>query len=120
MSEIIIAVQKSMKIAVFSTKSYERTHLEQANAQFGYEVVFLEPRLNAETAVLARGFQAVCAFVNDDLNAEVPTVLSQNGTRLIALRCIQQRGFGHGQAARCYRCSGTAYHAPIRLPLARL
>lgn len=54
-----------MRVAVFSTKSYDRDFLSQANASHGHELVFLEPRLAPETAPLAVGFEAVCAFVND-------------------------------------------------------
>ncbi|MBW4665780.1 MAG: hypothetical protein KME01_16565 [Chroococcus sp. CMT-3BRIN-NPC107] len=42
-----------MKVAVFSTKSYDRTFLEAANKQSNHELVFLEPRLTNETCVLA-------------------------------------------------------------------
>src|SRR3954469_21628429 len=54
-----------MQIAVFSTKPYDRQFLAAANARYGYELHFLEPRLTAETARLGEGFPAVCAFVTD-------------------------------------------------------
>jgi len=75
-----------MRIAVFSTKPYDRTYLERANASREHEIVFFEPRLTRGTVALASGFEAVCAFVNDDVSAEVQATLAQNGTRLIALR----------------------------------
>jgi D-lactate dehydrogenase len=75
-----------MKVAVFSTKSYDRTFLEAANTQTKHELVFLEPRLNCETSVLATGCQAVCAFVNDQLNAQTLSKLASLGIKLIALR----------------------------------
>ena len=39
-----------MRIAVFSTKPYDRAHLAQANAQLDtpHELTFLEARLTAE------------------------------------------------------------------------
>lgn len=76
-----------MKIAVFSTKSYDREFLESANGRFGHDLVFFEPHLTAETCALASGFDGVCVFVNDTLNAEVLKSLSENGTGLVALRC---------------------------------
>jgi D-lactate dehydrogenase len=76
-----------MKVAVFSTKSYDRMFLEAANAGYGHELIFFEPHLNRETSILAAGFPAVCAFVNDQLDATVLTALARQGTRLIALRC---------------------------------
>jgi len=76
-----------VKLAVFSTKPYDREFLTAANAEAGHELVFFEPRLNGETARLAEGFSAVCAFVNDELDAGVLLSLSRHGTRLVALRC---------------------------------
>ena len=56
-----------MRIAVFSTRNYDREFLSAANRELGHELVFFEPRLTAETAPLAAGIPAVCAFVNDEL-----------------------------------------------------
>src|SRR5215207_1071600 len=75
------------RVAMFSTKPYDRHSFEAANAAHGHALTFLEPRLTADTAVLARGAEAVCAFVNDDLSAPVVEALAVGGTRLIALRC---------------------------------
>ncbi len=76
-----------MKIAVFGTKPYDRESFEGAKSQYGHELTYLEPRLALETAVLAAGFPAVCAFVNDRVSAEVVGILAVSGTKLIALRC---------------------------------
>ncbi len=75
-----------MKVAVFSTKPYDRTFFQAANAQAGHELVFFEPRLTSQTSPLAAGFPAICAFVNDTLDAHVLLSLMKQGTRLIALR----------------------------------
>lgn len=76
-----------MRIAVFSTKPYDRLYLDAANAAHGHALTWLEPRLVPQTAVLASGHEAVCLFVNDDAHAEVLRSLAEGGTRLIALRC---------------------------------
>lgn len=76
-----------MKIAVFSTKTYDREFLETANGQYGHDLVYFQPHLTYETCSLASGFEGVCVFVNDTLNPEVLKSLSENGTRLAALRC---------------------------------
>lgn len=81
-----------MKVAVFSTKPYDRAFLQAANAAYRHELVFFEPHLTKETAILAVGFPAVCAFVNDPLGSEVLGLLARQGTRLIALRSA---GFNH-------------------------
>lgn len=76
-----------MKVAVFNTKNYDRQFLNAANEKHKHSLTFFEPRLTPETAKLASGFDAVCAFVNDHLNKAVLTSLSQYNIKLIALRC---------------------------------
>ena len=76
-----------MKIAVFSTKSYDRQFIEEANKNHGHDITFFEPHLSIETCLLAQGFSAVCVFVNDVLNEGVLKNLADNGIKLIALRC---------------------------------
>lgn len=81
-----------MKIALFDTHAFERPVFESANADFGHELVFFEHRLTERTAPSAAGFPAVCAFVNDRLDAGTLKILRDGGTRLIALRSA---GFNH-------------------------
>lgn len=76
-----------MNILFFSTKGYDREFFLSANQAFGFELKFLEVPLNKSTAVLAKGFEVVCVFVNDTVNAEVLGELSGQGVQLIALRC---------------------------------
>ena len=76
-----------MKTAVFSTKPYDRDFLEAGNATFGHEMVFVENRLREDTAALATGCPAICAFVNDVLDGAVLRALHAGGTRFIAMRC---------------------------------
>ncbi len=78
-----------MKVSVFSAKSYDRRFLDGANDAAGspHVLSFHEPRLSAETAVLAKGRKAVCAFVNDDLGADTLAALAEVGVRFVALRC---------------------------------
>ncbi len=80
-----------MQIAVFSTQPYDRRFLDEANDGV-HEITFLEPRLAPETAPLSATADAVCAFVNDDLGAEVIEMLAACGVRVIALRSA---GFNH-------------------------
>ena len=83
-----------MRVAVFSTKSYDQHHLQRANHEHGHghELTFFEPRLVKRTAPLAAGHPAICAFVNDQLDADVLHILHAQGTTLIALRSA---GFNH-------------------------
>jgi D-lactate dehydrogenase len=103
-----------MHVAVFSTKPYDREFLVQAN-DGKHELVFLEPRLNSETAPLARGFEAVCAFVNDDLSANVLQILAEGGTRLIALRSA---GFNHVDISKADELGVVVVRVPAYSPYA--
>ncbi len=76
-----------MKVAVFSTKAYDRRFLEAVNTDYGHELDFFEPRLSEHTATLASGFPAVCVFVNDRLDRQTLKAIADGGTRLVALRC---------------------------------
>jgi D-lactate dehydrogenase len=78
----------TMRVAVFSTKPYDRQFLEAGNASAGFphELVFLEPRLSVESAPLAARTSAICAFVNDCLDRSVLERLAALGIKLIVLR----------------------------------
>ena len=75
------------RIAVYSTQAHDRRFLDAANAAGRFELVYLEPRLDALTAPAAAGAQAVCLFVNDRADAPALEALARQGVRLIALRC---------------------------------
>ena len=74
-----------MKIAFFDTNSYDKTSFEACKGELEFR--FFEAKLTEDTADLTKGFDAVCVFVNDTLNAAVIDRLYENGVRLIALRC---------------------------------
>ena len=75
-----------MRIAVFSTQSYDREYLDRANDE-QHELVYFKTNLGPGTVELTKGFAGVCVFVNDDLSAPVIEYLAANGVRLVALRC---------------------------------
>ena len=76
-----------MKIAFFSTKSYDREFFERFNTTGNNQLTFFEAPLNIDTVNLTTGFGAVCVFVNDKINSAVAEKLATNGVGLIALRC---------------------------------
>ena len=76
-----------MKVALFSTRKYDHRFFDIANEQAGHELVYFDAHLAPQTAMLADGFPAVCAFVNDQLNGTVVSQLAAQGIRLLALRC---------------------------------
>ncbi|MBE6951965.1 MAG: 2-hydroxyacid dehydrogenase [Ruminococcaceae bacterium] len=77
------------KIAFFDTKPYDRVWFERLNAELSepFELVWYESRLRPETACLAEGADAVCAFVNDDISASVVNLLADYGISILAMRC---------------------------------
>lgn len=89
-----------MRVAVYSTKAYDRRFLDAANADGRHELVYLEPRLLPETAGAAAGTAAVCAFVNDVLRDDVLAALARHGVRLVALRCSGFNNVDLGAASR--------------------
>ncbi|MBC7823080.1 MAG: 2-hydroxyacid dehydrogenase [Candidatus Parcubacteria bacterium] len=104
-----------MKVAIFSTKSYDRQFLITANYDHEHELVFFEPRLNRETAPLAKNFPAVCGFVNDQLNAPTLEILAAHGTRLIALRSA---GFNNVDLKAAAKLGLTIVRVPAYSPYA--
>lgn len=75
-----------MKIAFFDTHDYDREFFNQQNSKFKHEIVYFEPRLTAQTTLLAKDFPCVCCFVNDRLDAETLCVLACKEFKLITLR----------------------------------
>ena len=104
-----------MRIAVYSTKAYDRRSLEETNERYGHELTFLEARLQANTAALAVEHDAVCAFVNDILDREVVDLLADQGVELLALRSA---GFNHVDIDRAAERGITVVRVPAYSPYA--
>lgn len=73
------------KVAFFDAKPYDREWFDRFNQR--YELHYFESKLNSDTVELARGCDAVCAFVNDTLDAQTIEKLYQMGIKVIAMRC---------------------------------
>jgi D-lactate dehydrogenase len=104
-----------MKTAVFSTKPYDAKFLVAANASAGHELDFFEERLSPHTAKLAEGHVAVCAFVNDILNARTLDVLYRQNVRFVALRCA---GFNQVDVRYASSLGMKITHVPAYSPYA--
>ncbi|WP_159567496.1 2-hydroxyacid dehydrogenase [Budvicia diplopodorum] len=76
-----------MKLAIYSTKQYDRKYLEIANEKFGFNLEFFDFKLSQQTAKTAEGCEAVCIFVNDDGSRPVLNELVDHGVKMLALRC---------------------------------
>ena len=75
-----------IKTALYDAKAYDRPSFEYYGNLHNIQFKFLETKLNIDTVELAKGCDAVCVFVNDDVNAEVIEKLYSFGIKLIALR----------------------------------
>jgi D-lactate dehydrogenase len=82
-----MGVAAMKKIIFFDAKPYDQEFFDRANAKHGYEIKYIGGRLSVDTAPLAAGYDAVCAFVNDDLSGPVADILFNKGIRVIGLRC---------------------------------
>lgn len=76
-----------MKLAVYSTKQYDRKYLEQVNHNYGFELEFFDFLLSERTAKNAVGCDGICIFVNDEAGRVVLEELAEMGIKFIALRC---------------------------------
>jgi D-lactate dehydrogenase len=104
-----------VKAAVFSTKPYNAKFLVAANANAGHELHFFEEKLSPHTAKLADGHTAVCAFVNDILNARSLDVLDGQNVRFVALRCA---GFNEVDLRYASSLAMKIAHVPAYSPYA--
>ncbi len=76
-----------MKIAFFDAKPYDVKSFERCAEDAGYTVKYFETKLSEDTVELAKGYDAVCVFVNDTVNAAVIDRLVSFGVGIVALRC---------------------------------
>jgi len=76
-----------MKVTIYSSQPYDKKYFLVANEKFNHQLIFHEARLEPSTVELARGSDAVCAFVNDDLGELTIEALKAIGVPVIALRC---------------------------------
>lgn len=75
-----------MKITVYSSQPYDEEYFNKINKSYGYKLVYLEAALDKLTVKLAEGSDAICVFVNDQVDAASISVLSKLGVKTIALR----------------------------------
>jgi D-lactate dehydrogenase len=102
-----------MKIAIFSTQDFEKDFFDAANRSFNHELVYFGERLHEQSAGMAAGFPAVCAFITDQLDGSTLSALAAGGTRLIALRSA---GFNHVDLAMATKLGLTVLRIPAYSP----
>ena len=75
-----------MKIAFFDAKEYDKSSFDRIN-NGRYDITYFDVLLNKDTVVLAKGFDAVCAFVNDKIDSKVLEKLNEYNIHVLVLRC---------------------------------
>lgn len=108
------------RIAFFGTKEYDRTFFSElshpkGDNTYNSHIHYFEPRLTEETAGLAKGYDAVCIFVNDDCSAKAIEILHEGGVRLILLRCA---GFNNVDLKAAKEYGMTVLRVPAYSPYA--
>ena len=88
-----------MKIAFFDAKPYDKPSFDRVGAENNIQFKYFETKLNEDTVDLANGYDGVCVFVNDTVNAAVIDRLCEMGVRAIALRCA---GFNNVDMKHAY------------------
>ena len=76
-----------IKFAFFDAKPYDKPSFEKFGAEQGVQFKYFETKLTEDTVDLAHGFDGVCVFVNDTVNAAVIDRLCEMGVKIVALRC---------------------------------
>ena len=76
-----------VKFAFFDAKPYDIPSFEKFGEEKGVEFKYFETKLTEDTAELAAGYDGVCVFVNDTVNAAVIDKLCSMGIKTVALRC---------------------------------
>lgn len=86
-----------MKIAFYDTKKYDIDSFSQyeQNNEFKY----FDTRLTKDTVYLAKGYEAICIFVNDIVDKDIIDKLVEYGIKLILLRCA---GYNNVDLKYCY------------------
>lgn len=78
---------KKTRVIFFDIKDYDKEFFKKYGKDYDFEMTFLQVRLSEETAHLTKGYDVVCAFTNDDINKETIDLISENGIKLLAMRC---------------------------------
>ena len=76
-----------MRVAFFDTKPYDTPAFDRFGEEHGVTFKYFEAKLNEDTVGLAKGYDAVCAFVNDTVNRRVIDRLVEMDIGVLALRC---------------------------------
>lgn len=76
------------RILFYDTKKYDKDSFEKRNEAYPeIKIEYVKSELLPNTAKLAEGYDAVCAFVSSDVGTNTIEILHEIGIKLILLRC---------------------------------
>ena len=75
-----------IKLLIYSAKNYDRKYFDIIKPK-NYHIDYISDNLSEDTAVLAKGYDAICIFVNDYASAATLDIIAKNGTKILLLRC---------------------------------
>lgn len=78
---------RNIRTLFYDVKPYDRASFEALNEKYNIEFKFLRSHITEDTAIIAKGYDAVCLFVNDQLTENIAEILFNNNIKLVALRC---------------------------------
>ena len=75
------------KIAFFDAQQYDKKWFDKLSEEYGFKIKYFENKLNPDTAFMCKGYDAVCAFVNDTIDSQVIDTIYNNNISILAMRC---------------------------------
>ena len=77
-----------MKVLFYAAKAYDKKSFGNALPGFPeISIDYVDYELEPRSATLAKGYDAICAFVSADVGAETLTVLKEGGVKVVLMRC---------------------------------
>lgn len=105
-----------MKILFYDAMSYDKESFDRALKKYPeIEITYQEIDISEKTVSLAKGYDAICAFVNSNLSAAILEQLKEIGISLVLLRCA---GFNNVDLKKAKECGITVLRVPGYSPQA--
>ena len=99
-----------MRILFYDTKSYDKESFENKRKEYpDIQIEYLKSELSPNTAKLAKGYDAICAFVSSDVGTQTIEVLHECGVKLILMRCA---GFNNVDIEKAKACGVKVMRVP--------